>query len=269
MRRAPVAASEVRWDPKGGVVDLDGLAGTDAIVNLAGAGIGDKRWTDAYRREIRDSRVFGTRSLAEAAAALDPRSRVFVAGSAMGYYGDTGDRAVDESDPPGTGFMAEVVRDWESAAEPARAAGIRVVHSRSGLVVAAKGGAWGRMFPLFRLGLGGKLGNGRQFWSFISLTDEVRALRHLIDSELEGPVNLTTPYPVRQSEVASTMGRVLHRPAILPGPAFGLRIVLGEMATEVLESKRVLPTVLETDGFAFEHPDIESAVRAALADRDD
>jgi uncharacterized protein (TIGR01777 family) len=264
VRRAPSAPDEIRWDPKAGVVDLNGLAGSQAIVNVAGAGVADHRWTAAYKRELRDSRVFGTRTIAKAAAALNPRPSVLVVGSAMGYYGDTGERAVDEHGPKGAGFGADIVADCEAAAEPARAAGIRVVHTRSGLIFSTHGNAWARMYKLFRLGLGGKLGNGRQFWSFISLTDEVRAIRYLIDSDLEGPVNVTSPNPVRQAEIAAVMGRVLHRPTVLPVPQFALRIVLGEFSSEILSSRRILPGVLLGAGFVFEHPDAESAVRAAL-----
>lgn len=266
VRRAPAAADEVRWDPRAGTVDLAGLAGVDGVVHLAGAGVGDHRWTDAYKREIRDSRVDGTRTIASAMASLDPRPRVLVSGSAIGWYGDTGDRAVDESAPAGHGFLADVVRDWEAAAAPAAEAGIRVVHPRTGLVVSASGGAWQRMFPLFRLGLGGRLGSGRQYWSWISLRDEVCALQFLLEQDhLAGPVNLTGPAPVTNAEASSVTARVLGRPALLPAPSFALKIVLGEFSSEVLGSARVMPKVLEQSGFVFQDATLESAVRTALA----
>lgn len=196
VRRPASAPDEVTWDPTTGTVDLDGLAGTEGIVHLAGAGVGDHRWTDDYKREILDSRVDGTHTIVKAMTSLDPLPRVLVSASAIGWYGDTGDRIVDETAPAGTGFLADVVRAWEAAADPARTAGIRVVHPRTGLVVAGNGGAWARMFPLFRLGLGGKLGDGRQYWSWISLQDEIRALEFLLErDDLSGPVNLTGPHP--------------------------------------------------------------------------
>ncbi|MEV0118572.1 TIGR01777 family oxidoreductase [Streptomyces sp. NPDC050844] len=265
VRRAPLKKDEVRWDPKEGYVDTAGLAGCDALVNLAGAGIGDHRWTDAYKRELRDSRVLGTATLAAAAAALDEPPRVFLSASAMGYYGDTGQRAVDESAPHGEGFLASLCVEWEGAAAAAQDAGIRTVIARNGLVVAREGGAWGRMFPLFKAGLGGRLGNGRQYWSFISLHDEVAALRHLLDrDDLSGPFNLTAPDPLTNREVTAAMGRVLHRPTLFTAPEPALRIVLGEMAGDVLGSQRVLPTRLLESGFSFAFPGIEETLRAAL-----
>ncbi|MER5181473.1 TIGR01777 family oxidoreductase [Streptomyces sp. NPDC002896] len=265
VRRPPRAPDEVEWDPKRQYVDTAGLAGCDALVNLAGAGIGDHRWTAAYKQEIRDSRVLGTAALADAVASLDEPPRVFLSGSAIGFYGDTGDRAVDESAPPGDGFLPSMVVQWEEAAAAAEEAGIRTVFARSGLVVAREGGAWGRLFPLFRAGLGGRLGDGRQYWSFIALHDEVAALRHLLDTgELSGPVNLTAPHPVTNREVTEAMARVLRRPAVFPVPAPVLRAALGEMSREILTSQRVLPTRLLESGFAFAFPGVEDAVRSAL-----
>lgn len=267
VRRPSTASDEISWDPTTGSVDLDRLAGTDAVVHLAGAGVGDHRWTDAYKREILDSRVNGTTTIVRAITSLDPKPRVLVSASAIGWYGDTGDRKVDETAPAGTGFLADVVRAWEAAAAPAASAGIRVVHPRTGLVVSGKGGAWARMFPLFKAGLGGKLGNGRQYWSWISLRDEITALQALVeDDSYVGPVNLTGPDPVTNAEVTATMGRVLGRPTILPAPAFALKAVLGEFSTEVLGSSRVMPEVLESHGFPFADRTIESAIRAALAE---
>ena len=266
VRRPATAPDEVTWDPTAGTVDLERLAGTDAVIHLAGAGVGDHRWTDDYKREILDSRVDGTHTIVNAMLALDPKPRVLVSASAIGWYGDTGDRPVDETAPAGSGFLADVVRAWEAAAAPAASGGIRVVHPRTGLVVAKEGGAWARMFPLFKFGLGGKLGNGRQYWSWISLRDEICALQFLMEQDhLSGPVNLTGPDPVTNAEITSAMGRVLGRPTILPAPAFALKAVLGEFSTEVLGSARVMPTVLEGAGFRFQDPTIESAIRTALA----
>lgn len=264
VRRAPTAAGEVRWDPKRQEVDTAGLAGCEAVVHLAGAGVGDHRWTAAYKQEIRDSRVLGTRALASALAAMDTPPRVFVCGSAIGYYGDTGDRRTDESAPAGHGFLPEVCAAWEDAAKPAQDAGIRTVFARTGLVVARSGGAWGRLFPVFRLGLGGRLGDGSQYWSFISLDDHIAALRHLLDTEdLAGPVNLTAPEPVTNREVTAVMGKVLNRPTLFSVPAPVLRTVLGEFAGDVLGSQRVIPQRLLDSGFSFRHPRIMEAVRAA------
>ncbi|MFG3306267.1 TIGR01777 family oxidoreductase [Streptomyces wuyuanensis] len=266
VRRAPAAADEVRWDPARQYVDAAGLIGCEAVVHLAGAGVGDRRWSEAYKKEIRDSRVLGTTALAEALASLEEPPRVLVCGSAIGYYGDTGDRAVDESSPPGTGFLPGVCEEWEAAAAPAEEAGVRVAFARTGLVVAREGGAWGRLFPVFRAGLGGRLGGGSQFWSFISLRDEVAALRHIVDTDtLSGPVNLTAPDPLTNREVTAAMGRVLHRPTLLTVPPIALRLYLGEFAEDVLGSQRVLPRKLLESGFVFTHPSIDAAIRAALA----
>jgi hypothetical protein len=267
VRRPAAAPDEVTWDPKAGTVDLDALAGIDGVIHLAGAGVGDHRWTDDDKREILDSRVDSTHTIVNAMLALDPRPRVLVSASAIGWYGDTGDRIVDETAPAGSGFLADVVRAWEAAAAPAASAGIRVVHPRTGLVVAKSGGAWARMFPLFKMGVGGKLGSGRQYWSWISLRDEVCALQFLLEQEhLSGPVNLTGPDPQTNAEITRVMGTVLGRPTILPAPAFALKAVLGEFSSEVLGSARVVPAVLERSGFAFQDPTIESAIRTALAD---
>ncbi|MER5769689.1 TIGR01777 family oxidoreductase [Streptomyces sp. NPDC001985] len=266
VRRAPRGIGEVEWDPHRQWVDTAGLAGCDAVVNLAGAGIGDRRWTDEYRKEIRDSRVLGTAALAEALTALDTPPRVFLSGSAIGYYGDTGDRTVDESAPPGDGFLPNVGVEWEEAAAPAEEAGIRTAFARTGLVVSRKGGAWARMFPLFRAGLGGRLGDGRQYWSFVALRDEVAALRHILDTEsLSGPVNCVAPNPATNREVTAAMGRALHRPTLFAVPSPALRVALGEMASEVLGSTRAVPAKLLESGFVFACPTIDEAIAAALA----
>ncbi|MER6377188.1 TIGR01777 family oxidoreductase [Streptomyces mirabilis] len=265
VRRAPRGKDEVRWDPDGQRMNAAGLAGCAAVVNLAGAGVASRRWTEAYKRKILDSRVRGTATLAAAVASLDERPRVFVNGSAIGFYGETGDRVVDESAPPGEGFLPSVCVAWEGAAAPAREAGVRTVFARTGLVVAREGGAWGKLFPLFKAGLGGRMGDGRQYWSYISLHDEVAAIRHLIDtSSLSGPVNLTAPTPLTNREITEAMGRVLHRPTVFPTPAPLLRLALGDMSGDILGSQRVHPTRLLSSGFAFAFPSIEEALRAAL-----
>jgi uncharacterized protein len=260
VRRHATAADEIRWDPFG-EVDTAALEGIDAVVHLAGAGLGDRRWSEAYKRQIRDSRVEGTRTLARALAALDRRPAVLVSGSAVGYYGDTGDREADESAPRGQGFLAELCRDWEAAARPAADAGIRVVHPRSGLVLARKGGLLGTVLPLFRLGLGGRIGGGRQWMSWISLADEVAALRFLIDGDLDGPVDLTAPEPVTNAAFTRSVGRALGRPEPFTVPPFALRLLLGEFADEAaLVSQRVVPARLTEAGFGFVHPDIDAAL---------
>lgn len=265
VRRPAGAEDEIRWDPFGGV-DSAALEGVDAVVHLAGAGIGDHRWTETYKREVRDSRVEGTRTLARALAGLSRRPAVFVSGSAVGFYGDTGDDAVDESAPEGTGFLPALCRDWEAAAQPAVDAGIRVVHPRTGLVLSREGGLLGKVLPLFRLGLGGRLGSGRQWMSWITLDDQIAALRFLIHDGLQGPVNLTAPEPVTNAAFTAAIGRALHRPApfIVPVPA--LRLALGEFADEgALVSQRVLPGRLTKAGFSFRHRDIDTALAALLS----
>ncbi|MET8676439.1 TIGR01777 family oxidoreductase [Streptomyces sp. NPDC004647] len=266
VRRPPRAADEVQWDPELQRVDAGGIAGCEAVVHLAAAGVGDRYWTKAYRKKLRDSRVLGTAAIAEAVASLDSPPRVLLSASAVGIYGDTGDRIVDESAPPGHGFLAELCQAWEEAAAPAEEAGIRTVFARSGLVVSGEGGAWGRrIFPLFKLGLGGRLGDGRQYWSFIALRDEVAALRHILDTEeLSGPVNCTAPEPATNREVTAAMGRALHRPTVLTVPAPALRFALRDFSEEVLGSKRVVPRRLLDTGFSFAFPTVDDALRDAL-----
>lgn len=268
VRRPPAASDEVQWDPAAGEVDRAALEGVQAFINLTGAGVGDHRWTASYKREIRDSRVLGTGAIARSLAHLDTPPQVLVSGSAIGYYGNTGDHEVDERSPQGTGFLADVTSEWEAAADPARAAGIRVVHPRTGLVVARDGGAWGRMWPIFRSGLGGTLGNGRQWWSWISLRDEIAALEFLLHSDLHGPVNLTAPNPVTNAEVTDAMARILRRPARFDVPAAALRLVLGEFASEVLDSHRVRCSVLDAAGFRFADESIVEGLRSALLQLD-
>jgi uncharacterized protein (TIGR01777 family) len=272
VRREPAASGEARWDPMGGSVDLKALRDADAVVHLAGAGIGDRPWTEARKRLIRDSRVVGTRTLAQAIArAVEGGSgpRVFVSGSAIGFYGDTGGREVDEAAGMGEGFLAELVRDWEAAAGAAADAGVRVAHPRSGLVLAARGGILGRVLPLFKLGLGGRLGDGRQWMSWIALDDHVAALRHLVVQEgLEGPVNLVAPNPVTNAEYTRAVGRVLHRPTPARVPVFALRAALRGFADEgPLISQKVRGRRLAESGFGFAHPELEGALRAVLKAR--
>ncbi|WP_043682425.1 TIGR01777 family oxidoreductase [Streptomyces xylophagus] len=265
VRRAAKGADEVCWDPEGQYVDAAALDGCDAVVNLAGAGVGDHRWTDAYKKTVRDSRVLGTAALAEAVAALDRPPRVWVNGSAIGFYGETGDRAVDEDAPPGDGFLPSLCVEWEEATTPVQEAGVRTVFARTGLVVAREGGAWAKLFPLYKAGLGGRFGDGRQYWSFVALHDEVAAIRHLIDTEgLAGPFNLTAPNPLTNREISAAMGRVMRRPSLFTVPAPALKLVLGEMSGDVLGSQRVLPKRLLESGFTFAFPEIEGAIRAAL-----
>lgn len=264
VRRPPTDPLEVQWDPKAGSIDASTLSGVNAVVNLAGASIGGRRWTASYKREIRDSRLLGTRALSRALASLDPKPQVLVSGSAHGYYGDTGDNAVDETAPPGEDFLAQVAAAWEASAAPAADAGIRVVHPRTSLVVSRTGGAWGRLWPLFRLGLGGRLGPGNQYWSFVSLRDEVRAIRQMIDDPaMSGPYNVTTPNPVTNAEITRVMGEALHRPTIAHVPAFAIKTMLGELSEGVLGSIRVLPKRLLEAGFDFQDPTIMDAILAA------
>jgi uncharacterized protein (TIGR01777 family) len=266
VRRAPKGPDELRWDPAQ-PLDPAGLAGVQAGVNLAGAGVGDHRWTDAYKRTLIDSRLQTTHTLATALAAVTPRPGVLLNASAIGYYGEGGDAELDENSPAGTDFLAGLCRRWEAGTAPAETAGIRVVHLRTGLVVSKRGGAWARMFPIFRFGLGGRLGSGKQWWSPISLTDEVRAIQFLLGAEqVSGAVNLTGPEQLTNAEVTAVMSKVLNRPALFPAPSFGLRLVLGEFAEEPLRSQRVLPRKLAAAGFTFTHPTVEAAVRAALAE---
>jgi len=242
------------------------LEGAEAVVHLAGEPIGARRWTPEQKRKILDSRAETTATLATTLAALDPRPRVLVSGSAIGYYGERGDEVLREDSPPGDDFLAEVCQAWEAATAAAGDAGIRVAHIRTGVVL-GRGGALAKMLPLFRFGLGGRFGSGRQWWSWISLEDEIGAIRHLLDHEISGAVNLTGPAPVTNAEFTRALGDVLHRPAVLPVPRFGPSLLLGrELAGSLLfTSQRVEPNVLTDHGFRFRHPDVTSALRAAVA----
>jgi uncharacterized protein (TIGR01777 family) len=265
VRRAPGSADEVRWEPAAGRLDPATLAGADAVVCLSGAGVGDRRWTLSYKETLIRSRVDSVTTIARALADTESGPRVLLSASAVGYYGDTGDREVDESAQPGEGFLADMCVRWEAAAEAAEQPGVRVARLRTGLVLAPDGGLLARLRPIVRLGAAGRLGSGRQFMPWISLADEVRAIRFLLEHELAGAVNLTGPVPVRNSELISTLARLMHRPALIPTPAAALRIVLGEVAQDALTGQRALPAKLISTGFVFEHADVESALRWALA----
>jgi uncharacterized protein (TIGR01777 family) len=265
VRRAPKDKSEVQWDPNRAILDLDAIEKSTAIVHLAGAGVGDRRWTKKYKKEILNSRVKTTETLANAIVNLRNPPSVFVSGSAMGYYGDTGDLAVDENASLGEGFLSDVVFNWEYAAQRVRNNNIRVVHPRTGLVMSKRGGLLRKVLPLFRLGLGGKLGNGKQYWSYISLEDEIGAIFKLIDDvRLTGGVNLTNPNPVTNLEFTKALSSVVNKPAFFHVPAIALKIALGEFSVEALGSSRVLPSKLKAAGFKFNQPDILSALNSAL-----
>jgi len=260
VRREPRAPYEVSWDPGQRKLNPGVLAGLTAVVHLAGAGVGAHRWTPAYKQEILASRVNGTATIARALAELG-EPIALVSGSAIGAYGDRGDEILTEDSQTGQGFLADVVRAWEAATLPAQKAGLRVAHARTGLVLTPDGGAMGRVLPLARFGLAGPLGTGRQYWSWITLHDELRALAHLIDQDVVGPVNLVSTQPLRQGEVMKALGAQLRRPAVLPAPALALKVALGEFASDILASARVLLTVLAESGFVFEHDNIHSAMR--------
>jgi uncharacterized protein (TIGR01777 family) len=270
VRSRSAGADEVSWDPEGGSIDSAALerAAVDAVVHLAGENIAAGRWTPEQKARLRDSRVKGTRTVAEAIAALERPPRVLVAASAIGYYGDRGDEVLTEDSRPGTGFLAEVSRQWEAAATPAAEAGIRVVNARIGVVLSTKGGALPKLLTPFRLGVGGPFGSGKQWMSWISLDDVIAALRHALDSAaLHGPVNLTAPAPIRNRDLARALGKALSRPAFLPTPAFALRMIMGsEMADALLlASQRVEPRRLTKTGFKFTHPELDEALRSILA----
>jgi hypothetical protein len=259
------AIPDVEWNPRAGTLDAGAIAGVEAVVHLAGAPVG-QRWTSVRKREIRESRVLGTRLIAETMARLSPMPRVLVAASAIGYYGSRGDEWLDEESAPGADFLADVVVAWEGAADAARTAGVRVVHARAGLVLSRTGGALARLLPPFRIGLGGRLGGGRQWMSWITLADLVSALRFALDTDaLAGAVNTVSPSPATNAEFTTTLARVLGRPALARLPAIALRVLFGEMATAtLLASQRVRPLRLERAGFGWEQPKLEEALRLEL-----
>lgn len=268
--RRPQVANEptLRWDPEGGTIDRAGLEGVDAIIHLAGENVFG-RWSAAKKQRIRDSRVQGTRVVSDAIAALAKRPATLLAASAIGYYGDQADQRLTERSPPpvGSDFLAEVARDWEAATASAARAGVRVVNMRFGVVLTPSGGALGKMLPPFRMGLGGPVGNGSQYVSWIELGDAVRAILHLLERiDLSGPVNMTAPTPVTNREMATSLGKVLHRPSIIPVPAFALKLAFGSDGAEMLQSgQRVLPERLLASGFQFRFETIEPALRHLLA----
>lgn len=269
--RSPSSDPEaIRWDPADGTIEAAKLEGIDAVVHFAGVGIGEHRWTEEHKRAIRETRTQGTALIARTIAGLDAPPKLFLSGSAVGYYGSRGDDVLTEESGPGEGFLADLVGLWEQAADPAREARIRTAFLRTGIVLSRRGGVFPRLRLLTLFGLGGRLGSGQQWMSWISGPDMTAALRFLLETDgISGPVNVVGPQPVRNRDFAAQLGKALHRPTFLPTPAFGPRLVIGrEKANELLfVSQRAQPTVLEAQGFTFRHPDIDSGVRAALEDR--
>jgi uncharacterized protein (TIGR01777 family) len=268
MVRRPAKDGEIHYDPQNGVLDPESLVGVDAVVHLAGAGIGDRRWTDRYRREILESRTLSTSLIAEAMASVANRGgpRVLLSGSAIGFYGATGDEELNERSTAGDGFLADVCRAWEAATSPAEDAGVRVVHLRTGIVLSPRGGALKKLLPLFRFGLGGRMGSGRQWQSWISLDDEVGAIVFLLTADISGAVNLTAPAPVTNAEFTKVLASALSRPALVPVPSFGPKLLLGgELADALLfTGQRVLPERLTDAGYSFEHPTLSEALGTLL-----
>ena len=258
VRRKATSPEEVQWDPTTGTIDLEALEGVDAIINLAGAGVGDKRWTPKYRATILNSRLLSTTTIAHAVETLKPK--VFISASAIGFYGETGNRAVVETDRGGDDFLSVVCREWESAAD--LAVGVRTVKIRTGLVLDPTGGALGRLLPLFRLGLGGKLGSGKQWWSWITLHDEIKAIIHCLNNDISGPVNLTSPNPVTNQDFTGSLARAVHRSALLPAPGFALKLLIGGFSSEILGSAKVLPKALQDSGFVWDYPHLTTALEA-------
>lgn len=258
VRRPVASADEVQWDPKNESIDIASLTGVSAVINLAGAGVGDKRWTSSYKNEILNSRVSSTHTIATAVEELKPD--VFISASAIGWYGETGDRAVTEVDRGGDDFLAGVCEQWEAAADLAPS--IRTVKIRTGVVLDPTGGALGKMLPLFKFGVGGKLGSGKQWWSWITLHDQIRAIQFLMDSDLSGPVNITAPNPATNSEFTAALARALHRPALLPVPGIALKLALGGFSSELLGSSKVIPEKLSAAGFVFDYPHVAPALTA-------
>lgn len=268
VRRPARADDEAQWDPSAHRLEPTVLAGADAVVNLSGAAVGDHRWSESYKRQILDSRVDSTTTIATTVAGLpdSQRPQVLLNQSASGYYGDTGEEAVDETGASGEGFLADVVRRWEAATQPAADAGVRIVTPRSGVVLASGGGILAKMLPVFKLGLGGRLGSGRQWMSWIALPDQIGAMRFLLDNDaVAGPVNLTAPEPVRNRDYTKSLARAVHRPAVAVVPRFAVHAAFGGFADEgVFVSQRVIPSRLEDAGFAFTYVDIDSALTALI-----
>ncbi|HSH61161.1 MAG TPA: TIGR01777 family oxidoreductase [Acidimicrobiales bacterium] len=266
--RGRAEGHDVSWDPSGGTIDVDALQGSDAVVHLAGESIAAHRWSDEQKARIRDSRIRGTSLLADSLAKLPTPPQVLVSSSAIGYYGDRGEEELTEDSGPGDDFLADVCVQWEAATEPAEQVGVRVVHIRTGIVLAPGGGSLKRQVRIFKLGLGGRIGSGRQYVSWISLDDEIGAIRHLLGTATaRGPHNLVSPGAVTNAELTKTLARVLSRPALLPVPAFALDVVLGEGLARslALASQRVVPARLLETEYEFGHPDLEGALRHVLA----
>ncbi len=266
VRRPARDAHEIYWNGEAGEIEAGKLEGAAAVIHLAGENIAGRRWSEAFKREIRDSRIKGTRLIADAITHASNKPRALICASAIGYYGNRGDEVLTEQSPPGRDFLADVCRDWEAACQPARDAGVRVVNARIGVILSAKGGALAKMVTPFKLGLGGKIGDGRQYMSWIALDDVVGALAFLTASpQVSGPVNLTAPHPVTNAEFTKTLGHVLSRPTIFPMPAFAARLAFGEMADALLlSSTRVSPQALATAGYGFRYPQVEAALRHEL-----
>ncbi|MEV4137439.1 TIGR01777 family oxidoreductase [Dactylosporangium sp. NPDC049742] len=266
VRRPARGPGELRWDPAAGLLDASAVAGKDAVINLAGAGVGDRRWTEQYKRTLRTSRVDTTATLAKAiAAAGAQRPAVLLNSSAVGFYGDTGDRAVDEQSPAGAGFLADLCRVWEAATRPAEDAGTRVALLRTGFPLARDGGLLKPLYLQFKLFAGGRMGGGRQYLPWMSLPDWLGAVEFVLERDLAGPVNLTGPEPVTNAEFSATLAKVLHRPNLLPVPGFALKAAVGEFGGEALVSQRVLPGVLVREGFPFAHRTVEAALQQAVS----
>jgi uncharacterized protein (TIGR01777 family) len=264
--RGTPSANEARWSPAAGELDPAVLEGCDAVIHLSGAGIGDKRWTDAYRHEILESRTASTALLARTIAGLARKPAVFLSGSAIGWYGARGDEVLDEQGSRGTGFLADVCVEWEAAAAPAAQAGVRTAQLRTGIVLSPKGGALRKLLPLFRIGVGGRFGSGRQWQSWISIDDEVGAIEHLLSAPVSGPVNLVAPHAVTNAEFTRVLASVLKRPAVVPVPAIGPRTLLGRDLADALlfTGQRVVPRALEASGYRFAHPTLDVALRHLL-----
>lgn len=264
VRHTPKAAHHVQWDPAAGTYDADNLAGVDVVVNLNGAGVGDKRWTPDYKNLLRSSRLDSTKTLFDLVSDLKEKPRLVLQGSAVGFYGSRGDEVLTERSERGTGFLADLTVDWENTARDSDGAtmhGVDVAYLRTGLVMAAHGGAFERLLIPFKLGAGGPIGKGQMWWPWITLHDHIRACRFLMEHHVTGAVNLTGPEPRRNKEISTALGRALVRPSFVPVPSFALKAVLGEFSADVMASQRVEPAVLLDAGFTFEHPTIVSACR--------
>ena len=265
VRPSSASSSGVRWDPDAGTIDAAALEGFDAVIHLAGENIADRRWTDARKARIRDSRVRGTALLADALAGLDRKPRAMLCASAAGYYGDRGGETLSDDAAPGAGFLAETTREWEEAAKPAADAGIRVVNLRIGIVLSPSGGMLKRVLPIFRMGLGGRLGDGSQYMSWAAMPDLTRAIAWTLErDDIAGGVNVSSPFPITNAEFTRALGKALNRPALFAVPAFALRLAQGELADAVLSSVRMSPDRLLASGFEFRYADIESALKWAV-----